>query len=102
MERRADDPVALSARGSVDDAGEFPGIARRSGMGESHPSNRRGKAQNRGTRRHRLPAYFGLCTTEEMLEWIGQGLKSRAITFPDNHGPIVWPRYSLAALLDKA
>jgi hypothetical protein len=35
-------------------------------------------------------------TTEEMLEWIGQGLSSRALTFPDYDGPIVWPRYTPA------
>ncbi len=35
-------------------------------------------------------------TTEEMLDWIGQGLSSRALTFPDYDGPIVWPRYTPA------
>ena len=38
-------------------------------------------------------------TTEETLEWIGDGLRSNALTFPDSRGPIVWPRYSIAALL---
>jgi len=41
-------------------------------------------------------------TTEEMLEWIGDGLRNRVLALPDNQGPIVWPRYSLAALLTKA
>ena len=36
---RADDPVPLSARGSMGHAGELPGVARRSSMGRSHPSN---------------------------------------------------------------
>ncbi|MGB0123971.1 MAG: hypothetical protein WA419_16805 [Silvibacterium sp.] len=40
-------------------------------------------------------------TTEEMLEWIGDGLRNRALTLPDNLGPIVWRRYSLTALLDE-
>jgi len=31
-------------------------------------------------------------TTEEMLEWIGHGLRFRAFTFPDKNGPIIWPR----------
>ena len=60
-ERPADDPVTLSARGSVGRAGELPGFACRSVMGRSHPSNRRGKAQNRGTRRHWVPACLDLC-----------------------------------------
>jgi hypothetical protein len=38
-------------------------------------------------------------TTEEMIEWIGDGLSSRALTFPDNDGPIVWPRCALIASL---
>ena len=40
-------------------------------------------------------------TTEEMIEWIGDGLSSRALTFPDNDGPIVWPRYALIASLGQ-
>jgi len=36
-------------------------------------------------------------TTEEVLEWIGEGLRCRALSFPDRNGPIVWPRFSLAA-----
>jgi hypothetical protein len=38
-------------------------------------------------------------TTEEMLEWIGDGLRSRALRFPERNGPIVWPRYALSASL---
>jgi len=36
-------------------------------------------------------------TTEEVLEWIGEGLRCRALSFPDRNGPIVWPRFPLAA-----
>jgi hypothetical protein len=32
-------------------------------------------------------------TTEEVLEWIGEGLKSQALGFPVKNGPIVWSRY---------
>ena len=32
-------------------------------------------------------------TTEEILEWIGHGLRSCAISFPNTNGHIVWPRY---------
>ena len=35
-------------------------------------------------------------TTEEVLEWIGNGLKSQALSFPEKNGPILWPRYSVA------
>lgn len=38
-------------------------------------------------------------TTEEMLEWIGDGLHSKALAFPESRGVIVWPRYSIPALL---
>jgi hypothetical protein len=39
-------------------------------------------------------------TTEEMLEWIGEGLGSRVLTFPEGNGSVIWPRYSLAAALN--
>jgi hypothetical protein len=35
-------------------------------------------------------------TTEEVLEWIGNGLKSQDLNFPEKNGPILWPRYFLA------
>lgn len=38
-------------------------------------------------------------TTEELLEWIGEGLRSGAVTFPNGTGPIVWARWSIAELL---
>jgi hypothetical protein len=37
-------------------------------------------------------------TTEEMLEWIGDSLRSQALGFPERNGPIVWPRFALSAL----
>jgi len=40
-------------------------------------------------------------TTEEMLEWIGEGLRSRVLGFPEN-GPIVWARFALSASLFPA
>jgi hypothetical protein len=33
-------------------------------------------------------------TTEEMLEWIGDGLRSKELAFPEKNGPITWPRCS--------
>jgi hypothetical protein len=38
-------------------------------------------------------------TTEEMLEWIGQGLRSHRLAVPDTNCPIRWPRYPIHALL---
>jgi hypothetical protein len=38
-------------------------------------------------------------TTEEMLEWVGDGLRSRVLSFPERNGPIVWPRFALSASL---
>jgi hypothetical protein len=38
-------------------------------------------------------------TTDEVLEWIGDGLRSRALIFPERNGPIVWPRFALSASL---
>jgi hypothetical protein len=37
-------------------------------------------------------------TTEEMLEWIGHGLRMQTLAFPDSNSPIRWPRYSIDAL----
>jgi hypothetical protein len=41
-------------------------------------------------------------TTEEMLEWIGEGLRTLALTFPTGSGAIPWQRRSLADLLKPA
>jgi len=38
-------------------------------------------------------------TTEEMLEWIGEALHSRAVAFPSETGPVPWPRWTIAELL---
>ena len=37
-------------------------------------------------------------TTDEMLEWIGDGLRSRMLIFPDSNSPIRWPRIPIDAL----
>jgi hypothetical protein len=34
-------------------------------------------------------------TTEEVLEWIGDGLRSRVLSFPEKNGPIIWSRFAL-------
>jgi hypothetical protein len=33
-------------------------------------------------------------TTEEVLAWIGDGLKSQVLRFPVKNGPIIWPSRS--------
>ena len=33
-------------------------------------------------------------TTEEVLEWIGDGLKSHVLSLPEKNGPVLWPQYS--------
>lgn len=38
-------------------------------------------------------------TTEEMLEWIGDGLRLDAIEFPKQNGAVVWPRHPFAEVL---
>lgn len=38
-------------------------------------------------------------TTEEMLKWIGEGLRSGTLEFPQGNSAISWPRHSLAQLL---
>jgi hypothetical protein len=38
-------------------------------------------------------------TTEEVLTWIGEGLRSGSLFFPTKNGPITWPRYSLSEML---
>jgi len=41
-------------------------------------------------------------STEEVLDWIGDGLRSRDLSFPERNGPIVWPRFALSASLFPA
>ena len=38
-------------------------------------------------------------TTEEVLEWIGNGLRSKALSFPEKNGPIIWPNRSWQQVL---
>jgi hypothetical protein len=33
-------------------------------------------------------------TTEEVLGWIGEGLQSKALSFSQMNGPIIWPNHS--------
>ena len=41
-------------------------------------------------------------TTEEVLDWIRDGLRSRALGFPEKNGPITWPIYSLMVGLNPS
>ena len=40
-----------------------------------------------------------VANTEEMLEWIGAGLRSRALAFPNGNNPAPWTRRPVAELL---
>jgi hypothetical protein len=41
-------------------------------------------------------------TTEEVLEWIGEGLRSQHLSFPERNGSIVWPRHILPTSLNPS
>ena len=41
-------------------------------------------------------------TTEEILEWKEDGLRSRSLSFPARNGLIVWPRFVLSVSLFQA
>lgn len=34
-------------------------------------------------------------TTEEVLEWVGEGLRTGSLSFPEEARPIIWPHYTL-------
>lgn len=36
---------------------------------------------------------------EEVMEWIGEGLRKKKLTFPETNGPIRWPQLSITAVL---
>jgi hypothetical protein len=38
-------------------------------------------------------------TTEEVLGWIGEGLRSKELIFPDVNGPVSWQQFSLKEML---
>lgn len=40
-----------------------------------------------------------LVTEDEVLEWVGVGLRTGALRFPEINGPILWPPRSLPELL---
>jgi hypothetical protein len=41
-------------------------------------------------------------TTEELLEWIGEGLRSKSLSFPFNNGSIHWPHLPLPISLNPS
>jgi hypothetical protein len=43
---------------------------------------------------------FAVATTrEEMLEWIGNGVMTKMLPFPEYDGPIFWPHYGLESIV---
>ena len=41
-------------------------------------------------------------TTEEVLEWAGEGLRSGSLSFPEEAGPIIWPHFALSQALQAS
>ena len=41
-------------------------------------------------------------TTEEVLEWVGEGVRSGSLGFPEEAGPIIWPHYALTRALQAS
>jgi hypothetical protein len=41
-------------------------------------------------------------TTEELLEWVGEGLRTGSLSFPEAAGAIVWPHYALDRALQAS
>lgn len=41
-------------------------------------------------------------TTEEILSWVSNGIRSQALDLPAANGPIAWPSFALDALLESA
>ena len=39
-------------------------------------------------------------TTEEVLGWLGDGLRRKELTFPERNGPVGWPRFSMRHALE--
>jgi hypothetical protein len=40
-------------------------------------------------------------TTEEILEWMSEGLRKQNLIFPEANGPIQWPQFPLRGLLQS-
>ena len=80
--------------------GEFFGFACRSDLGRPNPLGREQKKRIEEIDGIGCQPLLISATTEEMLGWIGDGLCSRALAFPEGNGAVIWPRYSVAAALN--
>lgn len=40
-------------------------------------------------------------TRDEILDWIGKGVKNGSLPFPEKNGPVRWPAYGLDTLLSR-
>ncbi len=40
-------------------------------------------------------------TRDEMLAWIGEGVRTKALPFPEYDGPIFWPQYGLKDIVSQ-
>jgi hypothetical protein len=77
-ERRTYDPVAIAARGGVATLVSFLGLPADPTWAEH---------------------VLGIVERKKRIEEIGDGLRSRILSFPERNGPIVWPRLWVTALL---
>ena len=84
------------------DSGQFPRASRGPHIGRSHLGG--------VERKKRVEEIDGIgcepclvsATTEEILEWIGEGLRSGILSFPENTGPILWPQVLISQVLSNA
>ena len=40
-------------------------------------------------------------STEEILDWMNEGLRKQNLAFPQANGPILWPQFPLRGLLQS-
>jgi hypothetical protein len=67
-------------------------------MGRPRPWDRRGKEKIEDIDGIGGEPFQISATTEEVLEWIGEGLCSQMLVYWDSNSPLRWPRYSIDAL----
>jgi hypothetical protein len=66
-------------------------------MGRPRPWDRPGKKKIEEIDGIGCEPFQVSATTEEVLEWIGEGLRSQMLVFSDSNSPIRCPRYSIDA-----
>jgi len=88
---RADDIASIPAGSSLGDAGELSRTPRGTVVGRAHLSVVEADERIKTLDGIGCQPVLISATTEKVLEWIGNGLKSQALSFPEKNGPIIWP-----------